>query len=255
MNVKADFFIVYVPDAEVKYFESITEPRIQVKSQGELGIEFESQLKEKIETAGNNKRFGWYLQQFYKIKAIQMVETNTVTIWDADCVPVAPIEVVNQNGQIVYVNSSSEFHKEYFENIERLLSMARQQNICFVIPSFPMMTNWVTDFITFIETKHRKPWYEAIMQTTNFSQPSGFSETETLGTWVANKYPSAWTSRVGTWERFGQSRFGYAKDLNVEQLLDLGKKNNLEIISFENWDVRGIKRIRRLFSRLKKHFK
>lgn len=255
MHVTADFFIVYVPDDEIRYFESITDLKIQVKSQSELGIEFESPLRERMETVGNIKRFGWYLQQFYKIKAMQLAETEIVTIWDADCVPVAPIEIVNEHQQIVYVNSSSEYHHEYFENIKRLLNMERIQDICFVIPSFPMMSHWVTEFITFVETKHSKPWFEALTQTTNFSLTSGFSETETLGTWVTHKYPTAWVARTGTWERFGQSRFGYAKNLNVTQLLDLGQRHNLEIISFENWDVRGVKRIRRVVSRLRKQFR
>jgi hypothetical protein len=81
------------------------------------------------------------------------------------------------------------------------------------------------------------------MGTTDFSLRSGFSETETLGTWVANSYPGEWTSRIGSWERFGQSRFGLARSIGTEELIVIGKKHNLEIISFENWDVSKIKKI------------
>jgi hypothetical protein len=250
MNVRADNYIVYVPENEIKHFESITPPGILVKAQEQLGIEFEPQLRQRLEAASNQKRFGWYLQQFYKIQAIQEAATEIVTIWDADCVPVAPIEITNNHDQIVYVNSSKEYHEEYFRNIKRLLNLDRVQDLCFVIPGFPLKLHWVTEFITSIEEKHRKPWFEAIMETTDFSQVSGFSETETLGTWVANSYPTEWISRRGTWERFGQSRFGYAKNLNVENLIALGQSNSLEIITFENWDTRGFKRVKRLILRL-----
>jgi hypothetical protein len=250
INLTADTYIVYVPEKEVQFFESITNSKIQVMSQEQLGLEFGTELKRRLENSKNSDRFGWYLQQFYKIKAIQLASSEIVTIWDADCVPVAPIETKNDLGQLVYINSSKEFHTPYFENIRRLLEMDRVQEICFVIPGFPMKTEWVGELIMHIESLHGKNWFDAIMQTTDFSLMSGFSETETLGTWVANRYPGQWISRNGTWERFGQSRFGYAKRQDVDHLLSLGKVHNLEIITFENWDVRGFRRIGRAVAKL-----
>jgi hypothetical protein len=250
INLTADTYIVYVPEKEVQFFKSITNSKIQVMSQEQLGLEFGTELKRRLENSKNSDRFGWYLQQFYKLKAIQLASSEIVTIWDADCVPVAPIETRNDLGQLVYVNSSKEFHTPYFENIRRLLEMDRVQEICFVIPGFPMKTEWVGELIMHIESLHGKNWFDAIMQTTDFSLMSGFSETETLGTWVANRYPGQWISRNGTWERFGQSRFGYAKRQDVDHLLSLGKVHNLEIITFENWDLRGFRRIGRAVAKL-----
>ena len=250
LNVVADSYIVYVPEKEIPFFESITNTRIQIMSQELLGLQFASQLQKSLQESKNEKRYGWYLQQFLKIRAMQLSNSEIVTIWDADCVPVAPIEIVNGSDEIVYVNSSKEFHPPYFENINRLLKMPRIQDFSFVIPCFPMRKKWVEEFIAHIESAHGKKWFDAIMETTDFSLMSGFSETETLGTWVANRYPSEWVSRSGTWERFGQSRFGYAKDLNVDELSCLGSVNNLEIITFENWDVRGVRRIWRAARKL-----
>jgi len=51
------------------------------------------------------------------------------------------------------------------------------------------------------------------------------------------------------WERFGQSRFGYAKSFDTKELIGIGLANNLDIISFENWDKRGMNRIRKYFLR------
>jgi len=253
--LEADSYIVYVPEKEVPDFLQVTPSSIEVRSQDQLGASYRDKLFEVIHLAGNKKRYGWYLQQFYKIEAIQLADTDTVTIWDADCVPVSKIEITNSRNQIVYVNSSREFHKPYFDNIGRFLGLDRIQDICFVIPSFPMKRKWILELISFAEAKHGMSWHDAIIQSTDFSLISGFSETETMGTWVANMYPREWESRTGTWERFGQSRFGYAKNITPSELMDLGKSNNLEIITFENWDLRGVKRVlsrmKRMLSKLR----
>jgi hypothetical protein len=45
------------------------------------------------------------------------------------------------------------------------------------------------------------------------------------------------------WERLGQSRFGYARRFNAERMIEIGRENGLGIISFENWDLRGIRKV------------
>ncbi len=241
--VKANNYTVYVPQSEVEFFRSFTLEKIDVKAQEELSTNFRSLLEEKFTNSSNGKRLGWYMQQFLKIEALRLCTTDFVAIWDADCVPVKKIELLNEHDQPVYVDSSREFHADYFENIERLLGMQRVQQMSFVIPGFPMKKAWINDFINFVEEKHQTSWYQAIMETTNFDLPSGFSETETLGTWLANRYPGEWTSRPGTWERYGQSRFGFAKKMTPKKLIEIGRSCSLEIITFENWDTRGYKRV------------
>lgn len=252
--VKANSYQVYVPEAEIDFFKSITSKKIDVKSQEELSAEFFGLLNEKFANSLNQKRFGWYLQQFLKIEALRRSSTSYVAIWDADCVPVKKIDLINEMNQPIFVDSSREFHADYFDNIERLLGMKRVQQLSFVIPGFPMKKLWLEDFIRFVEERHETKWYQAIMSTTNFELTSGFSETETLGTWLANSYPSEWTSRPGTWERYGQSRFGFARKMTPKKLIEIGEAHNLEIITFENWDSRGLRRGWRALKRLKNRY-
>jgi hypothetical protein len=249
--IDANHFIVYVPKNEIEYFENITNKSIEIKAQEELSKNFYDLVETASKKADNSERFGWYLQQFYKIEALKSSESDIVAIWDADCVPVKKIELANSRGQIVYVNSSNEFHKPYFDNIKKLLNLERIQEICFVIPGFPMKKKWIDDFVSFVEEKHQIPWFEAIISCTDFSQRSGFSETETLGTWVANRYPGNWYSRKGKWERFGQSRFGFARNFDTKELINIGNKKNLEIISFENWDLSKATRLKNMFKNIR----
>lgn len=238
----AEEFIVYVPASEYQTFRSITDPRIEIRSQSELGALYLEKLHNKVKEAGNESRFGWYLQQFYKIEALLKSPVDNLVIWDADCVPVKNIETFDQGGNPVYMYGAFEYNTSYFEAIKRLTGLERIQNFSFVIPSFPITKKWVLEFEQFISLRNsNKTWFEAILDTTDFGLKSGFSETETLGTFIANMHPNEWSTFNGTWERRGQKRFGYARKFSPEKIVKKATKAELDIVSFENWDVRGIR--------------
>jgi hypothetical protein len=240
--VKADKYVVYVPDNEVDTFLSITDSSIEVLPQSILGVAFATKLQQAMDLTDNIKRYGWYLQQFLKIEALLQSSADWLVIWDADCVPVKKIELFDDNGRAIYMRAS-EYHQEYFSMIERLLGLSRIQNQSFVIPGFPFKGAWAKDFIRDIESQNDEmKWFDAIISCTDLSQRSGFSETETLGTWIANIHPDSWTTSDLAWERLGQSRFGFAKNHSTESLITIGRNKNLDIISFENWDRRSVRK-------------
>lgn len=247
--VRADKYLVYVPENEVDEFRKFTNPAITVCSQSELGKAYSEELHLRITRANNQIRFGWYLQQFFKIEALISSTADYVVIWDSDCVPVSPIPVIDELGRPVFMASAGEYNQPYFDSIKRLLGLDRVQDFSFVIPGFPVPKIWLQEFQQLILARHGgKSWSEAIMDTTDFALFSGFSETETLGTFVANTYPDEWSIFMGNWERRGQKRFGYARKFTPERIKQIGQDAKLDIISFENWDTRGfrllLKRIR-----------
>ena len=251
--ISADKFVVYVPANEIEEFRAITDSRIEIMSQDTLGQEYFTKLMQAVSIAGNQPRFGWYLQQFYKIEALLKSEEKHVVIWDADCVPVKPIPLFTDKNSPIYMRAANEINGPYFETIERLLGLSRIQDFSFVIPGFPILKPWVIEMIDYLEdTNPGLKWFDAIIKHSALALPSGFSETETLGTWVANIHPNEWSTIPGAWERHGQRRFGYARDLNTTRLIQIGIKKNLDIISFENWDLRGFRLLQR---RIKKYLK
>jgi hypothetical protein len=249
--VEADNYFVYVPESELNEFSRITNPQIQILSQDLLGKNYFAYLKNKVDSIGNQKRFGWYLQQFYKIEALINANSSHLVIWDADCVPVKKITLFDSSGAPVYMLASEENHRVYFETIRKLLDLEKVQQFSFVIPGFPILKTWISQFIEDLESKHKIPWYESIIHNTPLGEASGFSETETLGTWVANSYPASWSTIPGNWERHGQRRFGYARDFDLDAVVKLGKRHDLDIISFENWDSRRrVVRLKKLLTKL-----
>lgn len=234
--VKADSYTVYVPVEEIEEFKSITPAPIEVRSQSDLGRNYAARLEQRVFESGNSQRFGWYLQQLFKIEALCKADDLRVVIWDADCVPVKPIEVFDSEGRAIYMKAV-EYHQDYFDMIHRLLGLSRIQDFSFVIPPFPAYWSWISDFIERIEELHPgETWFDAIILSTELGLKAGFSETETLGTWIAHHYPGEWVTANLRWERRGQNKFGYAKNLTPDDVVLIGVKNDLDIISFENWD-------------------
>lgn len=252
-NLVADEYFLYVPKTEIGEFEKITPSVFTIIPQENLGVSYREPLKSAVYGAGNPSRYGWYLQQFYKIEALLNCDRDLGIIWDADCVPLQRIPILDESSKIIYMDVSNEYNPPYFEVIRRLFGFERVQKQCFVIPAFPFWSKWAAEFAgDFGDKSPGMTWWQAIIDKTDLSLPSGFSETETLGTWVANRHNDSWTSVSGKWERRGQRRFGYARNFSVKKLRKVTRDSELDIVSFENWDIRGIKliwnKIQRFFS-------
>lgn len=242
----ADAYFVYVPENERELFQDVTSPRIEIRSQADLGGKYRDELYKAVSVANNSGRFGWYLQQFYKLELVFQDNSpfDITVIWDADCVPTREIPIVDENNRLVFMGAASEAHKEYFALIYRLLKISKEVNFSFVIPSFPIAKEMGLELREEIQSKnYPKKWHEVLIDAIDFRERSGLSETELLGTWIVNKYVNSWIQIPGKWERRGQKRFGYAKSMSLKKIEGLGKKHDLDIISFENWDTRGFRLI------------
>jgi hypothetical protein len=256
--IDADDYFVYVPESEVEFFLEITDKRIRVQSQNLLGSGYGQCLRDAIKSANNFDRYGWYLQQFYKLELVFQEDSNydLTVIWDADCVPTRQIEILDDQNRLVYMEAANESHAPYFDLIASLVDIKKVTPLSFVIPSFPIWKNMAIDLRIAIENQeNQKTWYDNLISKIDFSLRSGLSETELLGTWVTNRYPSDWTSVQGTWERRGQKRFGYARNISSNKIMKLGRKWNLDIISFENWDTRGWRLVLKRLSEFKDRVK
>jgi hypothetical protein len=247
--LSGDEFTVYVPDRDLARFEAVTDSRVRIESEEVIGSDFLEMLRRAVVAGGNVSRFGWYAQQFLKIEALRRTKSEQAVIWDADCVPVRPVTAFSRTGTPRYMKSK-EHHPEYFSTISRLLNLQKTVDQSFIVPAFPYLKTWIEEFICEIEYRHGRPWFESVIMCTDFSVSSGFSEFETMGTWVAHRHPNEWESAEVRWERFGTSRFGPASSLSADEMVGLAKRHNLDVISFENWDSRGFRSRVRAFRRL-----
>lgn len=177
-------------------------------------------------------RSGWYLQQLIKIAAMDKLPAQPdeiILIWDADTIPLKKLNFY-QDGRILYF-MGAENHAPYFNSIEKLLHIGKLVNFSFIAQSFAMKKKWIKEFIIELEALHQLPWIQAILEKSDLSHPSGFSEYETLGNWLMSKHKSEIAFNPAAWERLGSSKSGL-KDLEKFKL----RYPSCHFISFESWD-------------------
>lgn len=239
--IKANHYKVYVPQKDYKRLSKLTGQKFVVLPETELDLSFAQPLKDAVGKAGNLSRYGWYFQQFLKLQAILEDPDENLVLWDADCVPVRNVKFFSEMGDPV-MHSSGEFNKDYFPPIKSLLNLEKLRAESFIAPGFPIAKSSVRSMMSHIEMRHGTSWAQALIENIDFSKPSGFSEYETIGTWVVANHPETILSSELKWERYGQSRFGYPKTLGLNGIVSLGHESNFDVISFEAWDLRGFKK-------------
>jgi hypothetical protein len=240
-----------VPLKEQRKFIRATGPKFDVVPETRLDLSFSEALRTAVEVAGNKGRFGWYFQQFIKLQAILQDPNENIIIWDSDCVPVRNVRLFEGNA-VPLMYSAQEYNPDYFLTIKKLLNLEKLRQESFIVPGFPIKKSTVQKMIAEIERRHHATWAQALISNIDFSKQSGFSEYETMGTWVMSQHPETRVSPNLKWERFGQSRFGYPQVLGEKGAIEVGLKFNLDVISFETWDFRSFKKT---FAAVKKRLK
>lgn len=234
-NIKASHYTVIVPDSQVQLFSGVTSAPYQVKPESQ----FVGNAKEKITqvlTKSNQDRVGWYLQQFVKIAAVLAhQDDDLVLIWDADTVPVKPLHFIDQEGRLIYYKSN-EYRKSYFVYIEKALGLKRTQDFSFIAQSFVIKVAWVKGLLQSLEGKTQLPWVDAVLSQLDPAEPAGFSEFETMGSWIWHHHRNQIMITDRPWYRNGFSLVGNPLTLSASVWSGLAKQ--YDFVSFEAWDQR-----------------
>ena len=232
-RIHASSFRVIVPDHEVDLFVAHTSPGIRVIPESRYVGDFRDELQKRL-PASNQHRLGWYLQQMIKLVVLAELPANpTALVWDADTLPIHNLTFLTPTGQLRFF-TSRENHAPYFAAIDRLLGMKKTVPFSFIAQCFPVQGLWVQEFIRVIEEKHQQPWRSAILNSIDFSQKSGFSEYETLGTFFSQRYPRQVEFAHPRWLRRGNSRLGGIH--RIESPFLRPSVAWYRFIAFEGWD-------------------
>ena len=243
-NIKARHYKLLVPDPELESFRAISPDAFEVIAEsryvGHLGEKIAARLP-----AANAGRKGWYLQQFIKMAAASAAgDDDIILIWDADTVPLKPLSFVDERGRIIYYQGT-EHHAPYFELIKRLIGLEKAADFSFIAQCFPVKVRWLRELFAELEQKAGTRWEDAIIAGIDFSQASGFSEYETMGTFIAFHHRAEITFSPNRWWRFGNRLVGDIELLTERKARALARK--FDFISFEQWERRprymGLRRL------------
>jgi hypothetical protein len=232
-HINASHYHVIVPDQDVLFFELITTKPYQVISELIYLEIFQERLLKAL-PKHQRHQYGWYLQQFIKLSVIEKSPPNEVIlVWDADTIPIQKLEFVNEHCKLIYY-SGNEHHQPYFDCINRLAEQKKIIDFSFISQCFPMRSEWMHEFCDYIENKHEVSWIQAILNSIDFNEGNGFSEYETLGTFLTHKHPDQIVITQRKWHRLGNSLIGHPAFLN--RYISKNKVLKFDYMSFEKWD-------------------
>jgi hypothetical protein len=232
-HVSASKYLLIVPDQDVHFFKLITTKPYQVISESiYLGV-FQEELLKKLPKQQRHQ-YGWYLQQFIKLAVIEKSPPNEVIlVWDADTIPIQKLEFINEHRKLIYY-IGNEHHQPYFDCISRLADQKKIVDFSFISQCFPMRAEWMHEFCNYIESKHEVSWMKAILNSIDFNEGNGFSEYETLGTFLTHKYLDQMIISKRQWHRLGNSLIGHPAFIN--RYISKNKALKFDYMSFEAWD-------------------
>jgi hypothetical protein len=214
--IKADNYIVVVPDKNINDFNSYTHPKFEIISENNLLINFNlDKLRLKID----KNRISWYKQQFIKLELLFRLKSNEKAIlWDADTIPFKNLEFFSEDGSLIFY-PSHEFHSPYFIAINKLLGMNKIIKESFISQCFPITYEISSNFFRHIESFNTTSWYDAVIECIGINETSGFSEFESIGTFITHNYFDLISWHNSSWSRLGYNEL---------------KKNGLRFNQIEN---------------------
>lgn len=146
-------------------------------------------------------RSGWIFQQLLKLSGAVGESTRFLTI-DADHLLLRPHTFFTRDGRTVFYRSR-EYHRPYYDNIERLLGFRPGNSLSYVAHKMLFTRSELAALRDELERRTGRPWDRAIVESLDRTQLSGFSEFELYGNWVApeRKYLLPWRAHSLPHER------------------------------------------------------
>ena len=169
---------------------------------------------------------GWLEQQFVKMAYSRICKKNYYLVWDIDTIPIRPIQMFE--GDHPFFDMKTEHHKAYFRTMNILIPHLKFRRQSYISEHMIIKTNLMKDLLDTIEKNSNisgKFFWEKIVMVIDDRniKHQGFSEFETYGTFVDNKYPNIYTHRKWYSRRDAKIYIGSANNLNEDDIIWLSR--------------------------------
>ena len=228
---------VFVPAAAVAKFQNVFGARVEVHNE-DLAI---SGMR-CAELAKHSCRVfplmtGWFFQQFLKYSyAFENAEDDYYLIWDADTIPLRPMEFFDDQGRMLMV-PAEEHNEAYFETYRNLLGEEPNREYSFIAQHLVVQKSVLRvmlQHMTGRAGRELKDWPYVIADGLRGEGNNLFSEYEMVGHYMKNHYPERMVPRMLPWLREGTEHYGF---LPGEKILShLNEK--VAYVSFESKNTR-----------------
>lgn len=180
-------------------------------------------------------RAGWYYQQFLKMVFCTRCTGQFYMSWDMDTVPLRNIELFDDIGNPIF-GLKKEYNPGYFNTIEKLLGLKKTIDESFISEHMIFNKDYMVELLDAIVKSQEKEdlfWKKIIESIDDDYITLGFSEFETYGTFVTDKYPDSYSNREFCSFRRG-SWFVNESDLSDDDMRWFAQ--DYDAITFENAD-------------------
>ena len=153
---------------------------------------------------------GWYFQQLLKFNFCFCEPAEEYfLIWDADTVPLRPLEFFDEQGRMLFTLAEEE-HPPYFENYRKLLGEEPRREFSFIAQHCIVQKSILREMLGKIEARFPgdENWAWKIMRHVEGASVNLFSEYEMYGHYVKNHYPARAAYRRLPWLRHGSRAVG-----------------------------------------------
>lgn len=229
--------ITVVPDSEIAFFR---EKNFQFNRPTTLLCDSEilGHSRYSLVRILAGERAGWYLQQLLKIETLNkyLQDDHLGLIWDSDTILLRKLDFKTEANVIRYAGER-EFHKPYFDFIERVLGLKKQVCESFVSQFLFVRRKWLDKFIEAISISEFDYYLDVLIGNIDFTELSSFSEYETLGTYFKANFPQEFQHEP----RWLVERRGYSKVGSVSEINSLVGKFILRkyiAVAFEEYDLK-----------------
>lgn len=185
----------------------------------------------------HHTKAGWYFQQFLKIGFAQSnyCDTDYYLSWDSDTIPLKSISFFDDD-TYPYFTMKSEYHKPYFDTMERILSIGKTNPCSYIAEHMMFNKTIVCELISKIMESGVRgdTWYEKILNslTPEEISPFSFSEFETYGTYCYTFHPQLYKERhLSGFRKAGLIQGRFVSDRILENLAE-----DVDVASFEIYD-------------------
>jgi SAM-dependent methyltransferase len=242
-HIRSGTYVLIVPERDLRTFQQISPVSYKIVSEesvipGESIDTIRQQLPSEL-----SQRAGWYYQQFLKIEYFRSLPAEHVgLIWDSDTIPVRDLDFFDAKGRFVYRTGTHypKIHEPYFKLINQLLGIDRTLNESFIAQCFPALAGWVKSFCNEIESKNSGKWWQAVLRYIS-SNPSysGFSEYESLGTFISNLHSDKVVLSPGRYYRPYNSFFSLDQ-LHHSASMNLINAQDFEYVVYDLYEKRRV---------------
>jgi hypothetical protein len=214
---------VIAPQRDFVHFRNALGSDVVLLDENELIRGVTLQSLKVIPMARLSQGTGWYFQQLLKYQyAFLKIEDDHYLIWDADTVPLQPMQFFDAQGRML-LTKAREFTPAYFATYEKILGRPAKREFSFIAQHMLIRKSILREMLAEIEghCPGEENWAWKIMRNLAGEGSNRFSEYETYGHYLKEKYPQAAVFRDLPWLRHGADVCGWRP--SPEALAKLGE--------------------------------